>query len=84
MKRDEVYRAIDGEREFQDNLFPTVKGQNRKFTVGEELLLISQYLNEARTDWTSYDTDTKTLNSVRIIAALAVRCMENHGVTARP
>lgn len=79
MNRVDVYRAIDAERELQDNLFPTVKGQNRKFTVGENLLLISQYLDEARIDWSSYDTDTKALNSVRIIAALAVRCMEQHG-----
>lgn len=83
MERTKVYDIIDGERNYQNGLNP---GWNHKGKagVGEEILLMEEYLNQARELWTkSYGDNMPALNKIRSVAALCVRCMENHGCPQR-
>lgn len=75
--RDEVYAAIDGERDYQDELLRT----DRSLTA--ELLLLESYVARARGMWTDYKGDSEVLRMVRKVAGIAVRCMENHGAPKR-
>ena len=78
MDRIQVYALIDEEREFQ---------QKEEYSLGEELVLLEVLLR--RTIWAFYDAygDREkyrhVLNSVRKIAANAVRTMEHHGAPSR-
>ncbi len=70
--RDEVYAAIDGERDYQDAEFGI-----RQPSVGQEVDLILVYVSKA------IDDPTNVMRNVRKIAGIAVRCMENHGAPKR-
>lgn len=80
-RRNEIYAAIDGEREYQDDRFPTDEKSAR--TIPGELTLIEVYARRAQGDWVFDDDNHDTLCAIRKIAALAVRCMENHGYVTR-
>ncbi len=82
MNRDDVYDAIDSERDFQDN-FIAQKGLNQFKSVGEFLTLIRVYSNKADNAWTYNGGDSSSLEEIRKIAAICVACMENHGVKKR-
>jgi hypothetical protein len=80
--RTQVYAAIDGERDYQDSLPPSrTDGQPR--TVGDYLTMLSYYLDQARADWTMNPGNEPALAQIRKIAAISVRCMEEHGVIER-
>lgn len=79
MDRKDVYKLIDGEREHQDRREQS-PGQR---TAGEEILLLNAYVHSAVMAWTQYIGDDMALEEVRKIAALCVRCMENHEAKAR-
>lgn len=81
MTRKEVYEVIDGERDYQGAMgardIPTIEG---------ELLLLEEYVNKARKAYTETFGDPSeeaTRDQIRKIAAIAVRCMENHGAPKR-
>jgi len=77
-RRERVYKTIDGERDYQDNLgLDRVDGHTH--TVGEELILMNVHLDLAKAAWVNNPGDIEALEQVRKIAAIAVRCMENHG-----
>lgn len=80
MKREEVYKLIDGEREYQNEIWGT--DQDSK-AVGSHLTLLDTYLKEAKDGYTYTDGNRKALETIRKIAALAVRCMELHDTPAR-
>lgn len=75
--RDEVYAAIDGERDYQD-----VTWTNDK-TVGEEVAILAFYSAGAMAKWVENKGDAEALRFVRKVAGIAVRCMENHGAPKR-
>jgi hypothetical protein len=81
--RADVYRVIDGERDYQDKLW----GQgdaNGALSVGEEILLIEQYSAMARAAWArTAAPEIDALDIIRKIAGMTVRCMENHGAIPR-
>lgn len=83
--RQEVYEAIDGERDYEDELWPqNGERDNPRLTVGEFLLLIEEYVDKARKDWTVESRpENATLKGIRKIAGIAVNCMENHGALRR-
>lgn len=85
--RSEVYAAIDGEREFQDLHVQPERRYHPTHTLGEFILLLGQYADQAREKWTQHpDTalgDEPSLHEVRKLAALCVRCMEQHGAPRR-
>lgn len=77
MNRDKVYECLNSERKYQDS------SDNRKMTVAEELILMEYYLDEAKTKWINNKEQGLCLDSLRKVAAIAVRCFENHGCPSR-
>lgn len=82
MKREDVYRLIDGERNHQDEIAQFNLCWDER-AVGSHLVHIASHLAEAQLAYRSFDSKRKALESVRAIAALAVRCMEMHETPAR-
>src|SRR5277367_4994054 len=86
--RADVYTAIDTEREYQDSFVLPDNEYWQTHTLGEFILMLNQYSAQAQTKWTHpTDPDLRgfenSLHEVRKIAALAVRCMEQHGAPLR-
>lgn len=82
--RKEVYNVIDGEIEYAQALgSDRVESHERPHTTGEYLTMLATYFHEAQESWTRVAGDEKALHSVRKIAAIAVRCMEDNGALRR-
>jgi hypothetical protein len=90
MLRPEVYKLIDGERDYQDS-FIANPNNNRseggepyaKRTVGEFLVMLDSYLRRAKDGWTNNAGNEQALDNIRKIAGIAVHCMEKHGAPER-
>ncbi len=83
MKRGKIFGVIVGERNFQDAQQKGGRFQKEVHTVGEELLLMKRYLDKAIAKYADNFGDAPALHGIRKVAALAVRCMENHGALPR-
>lgn len=86
LKKGEVaaLEAIKSERVYQNALgTDRVETQEMPLSVGEELVILDTYLRRAQDAYTSNPGCEPALNQVRKIAAIAVRCMENHGAPLR-
>ena len=83
--REAVYREIDSERDYQDNLWPgRGVGEPNHLTVGEFVLLLEEYILKARAEWTvESKPEVNTLDIVRKVAGIAVNCMEQNGAPMR-
>lgn len=83
--RSEVYAAIDGERDYQDKVWAESSYVDpRPLSIGEDLLLMEEYLAKARLAWTiERRPEIDALNNIRKIAGIATRSMENHGAPKR-
>ena len=87
MKRDEVYKLIDGERKYQKTVWP--KGELRKGVLGGIQLLRKylehdfalHYSNEE--DTPGLDVPVECLEDVRKMTAILVRVMEYNNTPAR-
>jgi hypothetical protein len=82
LTRKTVYKIIDGERDYQDNL-GSDRTDNSDHSVGDYLTMLDSYLRKAQDGWTDYPGNTMSLKQIRKIAAIAVRCMEEHGAEPR-
>ena len=82
MDRANVYKLIDEERDYQNNLPPSRTDGSHK-TVGDYLTMINYYLKRAVDDWASNPGTLKAMDEVRKIAGIAVRCIEEHATPAR-
>lgn len=92
MKRDDVYAALDIEREYQQRLwgedgsrrppFP-VAGEGPKHSVGNWIVFMRHYLRRAEDNLTTKSGHYDALDELRKVAALAVACFEQHGVPGR-
>ena len=81
--RNEVYSAINGERDYQDQRWADTD-VDKRLSVGEGVLLIEEYAARARETWAGEpNPELGTLQVIRKIAALAVRVMEAHGAPRR-
>lgn len=76
--RNEVYKVIDAEREFQNKRYA-----GRHHEVGAYLTLLRNYISKAEEGWVSGAGDLDALNIIRKIAGIAVHCMEEHGALPR-
>lgn len=77
-----VYDVIDGERDYQNSLGPDrTDGTDR--TVGDYLTMFEHYRKKAVYDWASNPSNEQALHQIRKLAAIAVRCMEEHGAPER-
>lgn len=84
--RAEVFVAIDGEREYQQQVWAGADGEiDNPLTPGEFLILLRVYLRKAEEAWTVEDgmPEPNTMDIVRKIAGIAVNCMEQHGAPHR-
>lgn len=86
MERSKVYELIDGEREYQDAQWTKagMTGTPNPLTVGEFILLMEDYLAQARKVWIQ-EAKPNTMSTVlvRKVAGIAVNCMEQHGAPSR-
>jgi hypothetical protein len=81
--RAEVYHAIDSERTYQDRIWPAAANQPQ-LSIGEFVLMLDEYVARARKEWTNEKRpENLTLEVVRKIAGIAVKCMEHHGAPRR-
>lgn len=78
MTRTEVYEIIDKERDYQDSL-DSDRTVGVPHQVGSYLTMLRSYMTKADQNWTDRAGDTAALHEIRKIAAIAVRCMEEHG-----
>ena len=82
MNRKQVYKLIDGERDYQDSLLYHSREQDPLTPVPSWLIYIEEKLNEAKNN--VYELKpAAALDSVRKIAALAVACMEHNETKPR-
>lgn len=85
MKRETVYKIIDGERNYQDQQWSeNAIENNNPLRVGEDLALIEVYLRKAFDSWsTERRPEVKTMDIVRKIAGICVRSMETNNTQPR-
>ena len=83
MGRDEVYVAIDSERQYQDKRWGIVDDPNyASYEPSQFLIDIEMHLNKAKQ--ANYEIDKSgVMEELRKIAALAVKCGEVHGMSNR-
>ena len=86
MERNEVYRNLDTERDYQDARWSTRRDENgtpdaEKPPI-EWITYMEYHVNKAKDANYELD-DEETLAQVRKVAALAVRCLELHGCPER-
>ena len=82
LTRSQVYDILNGERNYQNYVVHT-NNYAKVQPVSGELLLMEQYLQEARQQWVNNKGDEACLNFMRKVAGVAVRCFENHGCPPR-
>lgn len=80
--REDVYRAIDTERDYQDKL-PAYRTDKSEKTVGDYIVLIQAYSHALVEAWTYNPGNLDALEVMRKIAGIAVHCMEDHGAPQR-
>jgi hypothetical protein len=82
MKRDEVYLAIDEERDYQDRKRGLLPATNHE--VGAWIEVIRGELEEAAQAWRKkHPDDTDALRELVQVAATCVKCLEQHGAPGR-
>lgn len=81
-RREEVYKVIDGERNYQNHLGSSRTDGSAK-TAGEYIMMIDYYLAHAKESWVGNPGVKMALHDIRKIAAIAVRCLEEHGAPPR-
>lgn len=77
--RAEVYAAIDSEREYQNTL---ARNDVKNQTVMEQMSLIRHILTQLDAAWYN-EPGYPSMDYVRKIAGVAVRCLEEHGAPLR-
>jgi hypothetical protein len=86
MKRDEVYRLIDGERDYQDKFYkhPVIIGE-KEHSPEEWLMYMEDYIGEAKhlLSRGKGPVNVQAMSNIRKIAALAVAAMEEHDTPER-
>ena len=92
MTRQEVYELIDGERAHQDSVTvacetassdPMSLLMGAQYTIAEEALMIHYFASTIPSIFYKTSGYDETLSVIRMVAALCVRCMENHGASKR-
>jgi hypothetical protein len=81
ISRAAVYAAIDLERDYQD-----VDVNDGIMSVGDELTLLRTYLRDAEDQYKGTFGDAHerpTMDIIRKLAGICVRCMEHHGALPR-
>jgi hypothetical protein len=80
--REEVYKIIDGEREYQNHLGST-RTDGLPHSVGDYIVMLDRYIRRAVDGWTDHAGTAYALHEIRKIAGIAVHCMEDHDTPRR-
>lgn len=93
MNRTQVYKLIDGERDYQDSRWGATLSSDRvpvpqqsnggDRSIDEFILYIKGYADDAVQVAAHFGDPNAKLDPVRKIAALCVACMEQHGAPER-
>ena len=87
MKREDVYKLIDGERNYQDSRWNSNTTTSYEIhSVKEWMMFIEDYVNEAKhilSREPKQVADIKGMNIMRKMAAMAVCAMEQHETLPR-
>jgi len=83
--RNDVYKAIDTERDYQAQVISTDPSICKVIpkSVGDYLTMMQGYMNRTFETWVSTAGNEPTLHFIRKVAAIAVKCMEQHGAPSR-
>jgi len=85
--REEVYKALDTERDYQDARWNEDTTSSRGLhSVTEWLVYMQDYLDEAKhtvSRASDEEIGTKALEIIRKITAMGVACMEQNGAISR-
>lgn len=76
--RDRVFEAIEAERDYQDDRWPS-----HKHSMTEYLVFIDHYVKKGFAAVSTQETDDEARIVLRKIGALAVAAMEENGVAFR-
>lgn len=78
--QDEIYEEL----KYQNNLSQSSGFSHKnKPSVAEEILMMQEYLDKARTEWTHNQGDTEALDVLRKVTAMGLRCLATHGCPRR-
>ncbi len=86
VSRQEVYAAVDSERDYQDAGRGNAKrheGEAKELRPGEFIFCMERCLNRARETWYHPDGGEKCLDDIRKVTALGVSMMELYGAPPR-
>jgi hypothetical protein len=91
MKRENVYKAIDSERDYQNVIWcgtqssrqPSNSPNAMERTIDEYALYVTRYTNRLIEVCGTSDYPEEKLEVFRKIAALCVACGETHGMPSR-
>lgn len=78
--REEAYKLIDTERDYQDRTWPENEERQRP---EHALTLIRIYLRKAEDAWNNTKDDMPTMDVIRKIGGIAVRSIEHNGAPPR-
>ena len=82
MEREEVYKLIDGERDYQDGKYPHMKEMDEATPVANWILYMEYQLTDAK--YAIYNLKPAlALEHIRKVTALGVACMENNETLPR-
>lgn len=92
LNRQDVYKAIDSERDYQDSRWGSTLSGNRPAeedeggnrTLDEYVLYIQGYANDLAQFASRSSNWEEKLHRVRKVAGLCVAAMEQHGAPHRP
>jgi hypothetical protein len=79
--RNEVYAAIDSEREYQNKW--SANGRSDDHEIETWLVYMDTYLRKAKDEASKTPDKSEALNMIRKVTALGVVCMEQHGAPHR-
>lgn len=73
-----ILNALNDEREYA-----IAKYNSNPRPVSEHLLLIEQYIKDAKAAWTRYSGDDRALHELRKAGAMLLQCLSEHGCPHR-
>jgi len=82
MRREEVYKIIDNERNYQDRKWG-VMAHDEGHGVNDFILYMQHYLTKSIAEATNNWSNEKSLDELRKVVALGIACMEVHGAPER-
>lgn len=83
--RKEVYKAVDGERDYQDAQREGGRFTEAVLPVAGELLIMQEYVSKGIAAYVALpgETPLSSLEAIRKIVAVGVRALEHYGAPKR-